>query len=448
MAFLGTDRSADQQRLPSRPRRPNQNRHPCEDRRAVSRILYLCYDGLCDQIGQSQVLPYLAGCAARGHRITAITFEKPGAMAKLGDDVRRQCHTVGIDWKPQTFHRYPPLLSKLWDMHRLRAAAIATTNGGEFDLVHGRSYQGSYVALQLKQGNGLKMLFDMRGFWADQRREGGRWRDASLIGRFLYRQWKAREAQMIGNADHILVLTGAARDEIMRWPSYQTAPVSVIPCCTDFEFFHAASPGERAAAKTSLGIDPDAPVLGYLGSVGTVYRFDAHLRLFDCIRRRDARAKMVILGAVSDQQIMEQASAMGISLAANQFVQRQVPRDSIAHLLAAADVATGFCIETMSSKGVSLTKLGEYLACGVPMIGNDAVGDTGAILHELCAGLSIADLSDSSLEQAADAFFRLKDIDREALRERARSMFDLPLAIKGYGLIYDALTPLYLPPER
>jgi len=270
---------------------PSKSANPSEDGRPVSRILYLCYDGLCDQIGQSQILPYLEGCAAQGHRITAITFEKPEAMAKLGDTVRGRCGAVGIDWRPQLFRSFPPLLSKAWDMHKLRAAAFAAASEMPFDLVHGRSYQGSYVALELKRRFGSPMLFDMRGFWADQRRDGGRWRDGSPLGRFLYRQWKQREAYMIGGADHIVVLTGAAREEIMRWPCYDISPISVIPCCADFGLFRAASKAERADDKTSLGIDPDTRVLGYLGSTGTVYRFDAHLRLFDRIRQPAPTAK-------------------------------------------------------------------------------------------------------------------------------------------------------------
>lgn len=414
----------------------------------MSRILYLCYDGLCDPIGQSQILPYLSGCGARGHRITAITFEKSNAMSRSGDVVRRQCAAVGIDWRPQTFHRNPRIAAKAWDMHRLRHAALETARNGRYDLVHGRSYQGSYVALELKRRFGLPMLFDMRGFWADQRRDGGRWRDTSPLGRMLYRQWKMREAEMIGGADHIVTLTGAARDEIMGWPTYGTAPISVIPCCADFDLFHAASPDERAAAKLALGISADAPVLGYLGSTGTVYRFDAHLRLFDRILRKAPTARMLVVGDVPPNEICRQANGLGLDLAEALIVQRQVERRDIANLLSAADVATGFCTESMSSKGVSLTKLGEYLACGLPMIGNDAVGDTAAILHELGAGHSVPDLSDGSLDAAANAFFVLANTDRQALRDRARTMFDLSLAVKGYGLIYDALTPLSLPPER
>lgn len=411
----------------------------------MSRVLYLCYDGLCDAIGQSQILPYLLGCAGRGHVITAISFEKPGAKAQYGASIQAACDEAGIDWRPQVFHRFPPILSKAWDMHRLRVAGMRAAARQPFDVVHGRSYQGSFVALEIKQRFGSQMLFDMRGFWADQRREGGRWRDSNPLGRLLYRQWKAREADMIGNADHIVVLAGAARNVIMDWASYTDAPISVIPCCADFSLFEAASPEQRTSARASLGIAADVPVLGYLGSIGTVYRFDIHLKLYDRIRRRDPRSVMLFVGREPTEQLVAQARSHGIDLGADRIVARSAGRGDISKLLAAADVGTGFCTDQGSSKGVSLTKVGEYLACGLPVIANEAVGDTAAILHELDAGFSIPDFSDHSLDAGADAFFALRAKDRTALRERARTMFDLPLAVKGYSLIYDALTPLRLP---
>jgi hypothetical protein len=36
----------------------------------AARVLYLSYGGMCDQLGASQVLPYLFGLADRGHVIS------------------------------------------------------------------------------------------------------------------------------------------------------------------------------------------------------------------------------------------------------------------------------------------------------------------------------------------------------------------------------------------
>lgn len=125
------------------------------------RVLYLSYDGLTDHIGQSQVLPYLAGCAA-AHRLTVISFEKPHREKLLGEEVRRQCSALGIDWRPQRFRSRPPVLSKAMDMRAMRSAADKAVREIAFDLVHCRSYPSAWVGYHLKRRHGLQLLFDMR----------------------------------------------------------------------------------------------------------------------------------------------------------------------------------------------------------------------------------------------------------------------------------------------
>jgi len=42
-------------------------------------------------------------------------------------------------------------------------------------IVHARSYVPSVMALAIKRLTGVKYLFDMRGFWADERADGQLW---------------------------------------------------------------------------------------------------------------------------------------------------------------------------------------------------------------------------------------------------------------------------------
>ena len=44
-----------------------------------------------------------------------------------------------------------------------------------FKLVHCRSYISALVGLKLQKKFGLKFIFDIRGFWADERVDGGIW---------------------------------------------------------------------------------------------------------------------------------------------------------------------------------------------------------------------------------------------------------------------------------
>ena len=397
------------------------------------KVLYITYDGLTDFLGQSQVLPYLTGSAAAGHDITVISFEKADRMEKLGAQVHADCREAGISWKPQRFRSSPPYLSKLLDQLTMAAA------GGGFDAVHCRSYPPAVVGLRLKRRLGLKLIFDMRGFWPDSRREGGRWRDESPLGSFLFRRWKAHEANIVSGADHIVALTRAAKQAMEAWPSWRGAPISIIPCCADFTVFRRSADEDRAETRASIGIAPDAPLLVYVGSLGTIYLLGQQLRLFDAVRRRHPGARLLFVGNNRQEDILAEAGRIGIALAPDEFRLVAAERQQVGRWISAGDAALCFYTPTFSSLGVSPTKLGEYLACGVPVYVNRGVGDAAAIVDALSAGHALPDFSDGSIEAAADAFERLRALETEPLRLRAQALLDLPRAVDAYVRIYGRL---------
>jgi glycosyltransferase involved in cell wall biosynthesis len=209
----------------------------------------------------------------------------------------------------------------------------------------------------------------------------------------------------------------------------------VIPCCADFDTFKVQDRSAIVEARRRLGLGPDDPVLGYLGSIGTVYMIGDHLRLFAAIKRRSPRAKAVFIGRNKVTEILSIATRIGISLEAEDLVLLSAERDEVPRWLGTIDVGTCFIIPTYSSKGVSPTKLAEYLACGVPVIANAAVGDVEEMVTKLDAGTVVTADDSRNIDAAADAFFELRAIDRRALRERAKPL-DLAVAIEAYRAIY------------
>ncbi|MCL6697366.1 glycosyltransferase [Sphingomonas sp. NSE70-1] len=399
------------------------------------KILYITYDGLTDFIGQSQVLPYLLGSAAAGARFTVVSFEKPDRQAIIGAEVERTCRDAGIDWRPKRFRSSPPYLAKFIDQLAMQRAASAAIGETRFDLLHCRSYPAAMAGLAIKRRHGTPLLFDMRGFWPDQRREGGRWSRRSPIGNWLYRRWKGHEARLVKQADHIIVLTHAAKREVESCAAYRGAPISVIPCCADFDIFEVADRSAALETRLRLGIGPEDPVLGYLGSIGTVYMIGRHLQLFEAIKRRDPRAKALFIGRNQAAEILSLAADMGVSLDEKDVIVVAGERSELPKWLGAVDVGTCFIIPRPSSKGVSPTKLAEYLASGIPVIANTCVGDVEEIVTKLDAGHLLSDFGAEDVGAAVDAFFKLRTVDRQALRRRAQP-FDLDVAADAYQAIY------------
>lgn len=402
----------------------------------TARALYISYDGLTSQIGQSQVLPYVRGLAARGHRMSVLSFEAPADAERLGSEVSHELEALGIGWHPRRFRSRPPLVSKLVDQFDALSSARRLARKQRFDIVHCRSYVAADVGFRLKRGFGTGFLFDMRGFWVDQRLDGGRWpREHPFYGR-LYARWKRKEAEFVSAADEIVVLADTARSEIESWPSWRGAPVTVIPCSLDFERFRITGDEDRVRARERLGIAADAPVLVYLGSLGTVYLLKEMLGYFAAFKRRNPGAIFLFVGRHEPANLLAAARAAGIALQPDDLRVVRARHDEVPTWLGAADVGICFVTPSYSSKGVSATKFGEYLAVGLPVVCNDGVGDMGTIVADLEAGHVVRDFTPAALEAAAAAIEPFIGRPREALRERSRAYHDLDRAIDQYDGIY------------
>jgi glycosyltransferase involved in cell wall biosynthesis len=293
----------------------------------------------------------------------------------------------------------------------------------------------------LKRQYGVPFIFDMRGFWVDERLEGGRWPQGNPLYRWIYRQWKAKERAFIGAADHIVVLTDAAKAAIEDWPDYRGQPVTVIPCCIDHQDFGVRTQEGRAAARDRLGIATEATVLVYLGSVGTIYLLEDMLRVYARLRTAKPGAKFLFVGWLTWDQISAAAVAAGVEIERGDVAIQPAEHGEVPFWLGAADLAIALRQPSFSSQGASPTKLGEYLACGLPVVVNDGVGDVAALVKDLAAGEVMPDLSEAALDTVfarLDAVLAINPVD---LRDRSRRIHDMPVALEKYGQVYDSIAP-------
>jgi glycosyltransferase involved in cell wall biosynthesis len=403
------------------------------------RVQYITYDGLTSLIGQSQVWPYLKGLSAAGHQFDVISFEHRERLERIGDAVARDVAASAINWHPCTFRSRPPILAKLLDQREMIGTAGRLAASGRVDAVHARSYVAADAALKLKRRFGLPFIFDMRGFWVDERRDGGRWRQSNPLYRQIYRRWKIRERALTAESDHIVVLTKAAKSVVEGWDDYRGQPVTVIPCCIDHSAFGLRAPGPRKAARETLDIGDAATVLVYLGSVGTNYLLGDMLRFFSRLRRARPGAKFLFIGWLAREEVLAAANALGIEIDAEDIIIQPSEHGEVPFWLATADIAIGLRQPSFSSLGASPTKLAEYLACGLPVVVNDGVGDVGAIVEQLGAGAVLSTMSDDEMDGVVSRLDDILAIDPADLRERSRKIHDMPVALEKYQQVYDSI---------
>jgi glycosyltransferase involved in cell wall biosynthesis len=112
-------------------------------------------------------------------------------------------------------------------------------------------------------------------------------------------------------------------------------------------------------------------------------------------------------------------------------------------LLCTADIAISFIRQSPAAKAMSPTKIGEYLAAGLPVVSN-AGGDMDIILQSNHAGVVVSQLDRTAFEWAAEQIFALLNNDRRAASERCREVARrcYPLAEVGgprYVALYQSL---------
>lgn len=404
----------------------------------MSRILYVTYDGITDPLGRSQVLPYLTGLSRLGHRITILSCEKPDRQSRDGEAIRAICDAAGIEWHPIRYHKRPPLLSSALDAVVLRRTAERLHRKERFDIVHCRSYIPGIVGLHLKRKFGVRFLFDMRGFWPDEKVEGNSWPQSNPAFRSVYRWFKALEARLLEGADHIISLTYEGQRQLRTRPQFQPAgpEITVIPCCVDFTHFPLVAPTDRAAGRAALGLAQHSPVLVYLGSLGSWYMLDEMLDFFGVMLAREPQAVFLFVTHDAPAPIRAAASARGVP--GERIVVRAASREEVPLFMAAADVGIFFIQPVFSKKASSPTKMGEMLALGLPLVTNAGVGDVAQIVEETGCGVAIDRFDAAAYGEALDTIEAMVRAP-EAQREKALPWFDVEIGIARYDEVYRTL---------
>lgn len=407
-----------------------------DNRAAGRRVLYLTYDGLTDPLGQSQVLPYLKGLSARGHEITIVSCEKPEARAARGEAVAADCRDAGIEWHPLAYRKRPPILSTLADLAQMRRLAARLNRKSRYDIVHCRSYLTALIGRALQRREGVRFLFDMRGFWIDERFERGIWPRGHIAYEAIAAWLRKKERDLFESADAVVSLTQAARDELSRRGGPSLAlKTHVIPCCVDLTHFRARDGAARAEGRALLGLDNEAPVLLYLGSLGGAYPLAPVLRFFKSWDGGRDGARLLFITRHRESEIRGHPDAEGLG---KRLIVRAGERAEMPILIGAADAGLSFILPSFCAIASSPTKVGEMLAMELPVVANDKVGDMALVMAELGAGLLLPDLSDAAVDAGAIAM-RALTTEASATRAAAKRWFALDRGVDTYDSIYRSL---------
>ncbi len=397
------------------------------------RVVYISYDGMTDQLGQSQVLPYLRGLTEMGHSYELISFEKAPAALPF-----RKTISPGIRWTGLRYHKTPTVPATAFDIAQGALTSALAAGIARADLVHVRSYVAATIALPLCQATRTPLIFDMRGLWVDERVEDGSWDPEGKV----FKGAKKMEAVLLERSTAITVLTNTMAQYLRQTPPEQAqirAPIHVIPTCADLEHF-------------SLDATPDAELLPlvkghrtliYLGALGGRYRMQEMARFYLAWRKLPGSARLLVISRQDPEPLLAVLREAG---AEGELVHRALPPERVPGAIRCAQAGIFLYRGALATKGVSPTKLGELLACGVPAVGN-GVGDVPAILSGP-NGRVLDNFEDDHMLKVAEQMNELRQNPDTAAqcRRTAETWYSLSRGVRAYDGLYRSLAQKNLPP--
>ena len=390
--------------------------------------LYISYDGMLEPLGQSQVVAYLEKLADEV-QFHLVSFEKASDWQDAGrrEAVANRLRRAGIAWHPLRYHKRPTVPATLFDIANGMVRSVWLAVRHRIQLVHARSYVAGLIALPVKRLTGARFLFDIRGFWADERTDGGLW---PKDGR-LYRVAKALERTLLRNADYLVTLTDKSvpiLKGLAATAGARDTPVAVITTCADLDRF---APGE--------GLPADGFVLGYLGSIGTWYMFDELLECFVQLRRRRPDARLLIVNRNDHEFARRKLDEFEIPADCTELVA--VDHADAPAAIRRMTVGTAIIMPSFSKISSAPTKIAEYLGCGIPCLANVGVGDVADVLEGNHVGVALAGFTEADRRDAIDRLLALVESPGLAgrCRETALRLFSLDDGVRAYRAIYGDL---------
>ncbi len=378
------------------------------------KTLFVSYNGALDSLGQSQILPYLFEIRKDGHVVILLTFERiahraPERVSELHEALRR----TGIRWVRLDYHKHPPVLSTLWDVACGAAVACWLVVRHHVEALHARSQVSAAMAWPVARLLRKRFIFDLRGQMAYEYADGGTWAG----GGALFRLAERAERQFIRDADALVVLTRVLAADIAPFAS--CTPV-VIPTCVDLALFPRPDP--KTLARPSRVV--------YCGSLGA--RYALHLLVSCYVEAARAIPELRLLVVTHSDGIGLRHYLEKAGITPSQYDILTASHREIPQYLAQALFGVLLLQGGRSLRGACPTKIGEYLAAGLPVLSSAGIGDCAELLEGHRIGVILKDHSQTSFREGIS---RLIDLLEEgwSLRERCRSLAEREFSLDGIG---------------
>ena len=387
------------------------------------KIIYLSYDGLLEPLGYSQILSYL-NILSSNYEIWIISFEKNNDLKNRNhfDRIKNIINDKNIKWKYLKYNNKSYFgIFKIFDVLKLLYTAYFTIKKNNIKVIHCRSYIPTIIAYIISKFYKINIIFDMRGFWIDERVEWKIWKNKN----WKYNFFKKIETKLLINSNYIITLTNVASSYLKdKYSNQKNMKIYTIPTCTDVDLF-------SVNIKKSDHLN-----LIHLGAIGTRYDFDKYIDLFLKLKVKK-KIKLRIINRNEHDLIERKLKYYEIDFEDYEIISSEYYE--VNQYLLTNSIGVFFPIEGFYLKGYYPTKLGEFLSSGIPVFTNTINKDVEDLITKNNVGVINSNkiINDNELNNIL-SISQQNDISQKC-RNLAIDEFSNIKGSKIYDKIYDTI---------
>ncbi len=399
--------------------------------------LFITYDGLLDPLGRSQIIPYLKSIAKSERKIKVISFEKNKNIEfKKINSMRLDLLKNNILWKYIKFSENYGKIGKIYDLNKMFFFSLFLILFGTIKIVHCRSHVPAIVGFFLKKFFKIKLVFDFRGLWVEERFDYNIWSKKNVLHKLYFKVFKKLELKILNNSDYIICLTNSVKPYLIKILN-KKVPIEVIPCCADYNFFKKNKYSKNTAKKI-LKVEKNASVIGYAGSINKVYLIQNMIDFFKNLQK--INKKLIFVFVTPQTNEVKKIISSNLNKKINKNIKIfKADRENIPLFLSSFDLTLCFIKKTFSRTAMSPTKMFESFAVGIPFICNKGIGDVDLILKKHKIGAVIDLKSSFNSKKNFDLYKQCKKIKSNYIIKKTKPFYDISFAQDKYNNIYNVL---------
>lgn len=389
------------------------------------KIIYITYDSVLEPLGQSQVLKYISK-SNYNKNILLLSFEKEKNFSnkKNLNYTKDIINDANIKWEYFLYSNKFWILSKIIDILKIIFFIFKKKIKHKVKIIHARSYLPGFAVYISRFFINTKFIFDMRGFWIDERFEWNIWSNKNI---FTFKILKQIEKKIIKSSSKIVVLSKDAKKILINKFKYDLKNISVIPTCADENQFNIS---KKKYWRNELNIC-------HLGTIGSRYNIDFTLKFYKLLNKH---IKTKILFINDREKLFIKNNCKKYRINKMNYEIKSIKYYEVHNTINNFDFSVFFPKKGYFINGFFPTKIAESLLSGVPIITSKINNDIDKRISKNNIGIQIDQINEENILRIMDKIKNFKKNNfKIKLRNYAIKNLSLVFAKSKYDIIYNVL---------